>query len=372
MPSPALPDIPAADLEVEPLARATTIPAAWYTDPRFDALDRRAVFGRHWQGVGDASQVAAAGQHLVAEIAGEPLVVVRGKDLVLRAFYNVCRHRGGPVALEDGCSNALQCKYHGWTYLLDGTLRGVPAMDRTELFDRKDFGLVPVRVETWEGLVFVNLDPGAPPLDTFVRGIAERMPAVRMSDLRFAHRSEYEVRCNWKVYVDNYLEGYHVPYVHPELAKLYDYHSYSTTAFEWYSLQHSPLAGDSLYAPAGGDAFYWFVFPNFMLNVLPGRLQTNLVLPLGHDRCKVVFRYFYDDVMSDAARAKLEEDLAYSDHVQAEDIGICERVQVGLGSRAYDRGRFAVPYEEGVYHFQSLLRRAYRAELERGAAHAGE
>ncbi len=238
-------------------------------------------------------------------------------------------------------------------------------MDRTDLFDRKDFGLVPLRVATWEGLVFVNLDDGAPPLEAFVGGIAERMPGVRLSELRFARRVDYELRCNWKVYVDNYLEGYHVPYVHPELAKLYDYRSYTTTAFEWCSLQHSPLAGDALYAPGGGEAFYWFLFPNFMLNVLPGRLQTNLVLPLGHDRCRVIFRYYYDEVMSDAARRKLEEDLAYSDRVQAEDIEICERVQVGLGSRAYDRGRFAVPYEGGVHHFQSLLRRAYAAELAR-------
>ena len=364
-----LPAIDPADLAVEPLARAATIPAAWYTDPRFHALDRAAVFGRYWQGVGDLGQVAEPGQHLVADVAGEPIVVVRGKDRVLRAFFNVCRHRGGPVALEDGCSNALQCKYHGWTYLLDGTLRGVPAMDRTDLFDRRDFGLVPVRVATWAGLVFVNLDSAAPPLENFVDGIVERMPSVDLPALRFASRAEYEVRCNWKVYVDNYLEGYHVPYVHPELAKLYDYRSYRTEAFDWYSLQHSPLAGDSLYAPEGGEAFYWFVFPNFMLNVLPGRLQTNLVLPLGHDRCRVVFRYYYDDVMSDAARRKLAEDVAYSDHVQAEDIGICERVQVGLGSRAYDRGRFAVPYEEGVYHFQSRLRDAYRAELEKRAQH---
>ncbi|HET9152156.1 MAG TPA: SRPBCC family protein [Gemmatimonadales bacterium] len=354
-----LPDIAPADLVAEPLARARTIPSAWYTDPRFLDADREWIFARTWQGIAHAAQVAAPGQFVTDVIAGEPVIVVRGKDGVLRAFYNVCRHRGGPLALErEGAANALQCKYHGWTYLLDGCLRGVPAMDRTELFDKKDFGLRPVRVETWQGLVFVNLDPEAAPLATFVEGIAERIAPLRLDQLCFGRRVEYPVACNWKVYVDNYLEGYHVPYVHPELARLYDYRQYVTTVHPWYSLQHSPLTGDNLYSrDGGGEAFYYCLFPNFMLNILPGRLQTNLVLPDGPDRCRVVFQYFYDEL--DPAR--VEADVAYSDGVQAEDAEICARVQQGLGSRAYDTGRFSVKYESGVHHFQELVRAAYRA-----------
>ena len=358
----ALPAIDPRDLLAERVERADTIPSAWYTDPRFADADREWIFARTWQGIAHAAQVARAGEYAVGSIAGEPVIVVRGKDMVLRAFYNVCRHRGGPLALEDGCANALQCKYHGWTYLLDGTLRGVPAMDRTELFDKRDFGLVPIGVAEWEGLVFVNLDRAAPPLETYVAGIAERIAPISLRSLHFARRVEYEVNCNWKVYVDNYLEGYHVPYVHPELAKLYDYQRYVTTVHPWYSLQHSPLTGDNLYSrDGGGEAFYYCVFPNFMLNILPGRLQTNLVLPEGHGRCRVIFQYFYDDVTSPGAAARIEEDLVYSDAVQQEDIEICERVQQGLASRAYDRGRFSVKYEEGVHHFQQLVKDAYRA-----------
>ena len=356
-----------ADLQPAPLARAQTIPSAWYTDQAFYQLDRKAIFARTWQGIGHAAQVAEPGCHLVAEIAGEPVIVVRGKDEVLRAFYNVCRHRGGPLALENGCANALQCKYHGWTYLLDGSLRGVPAMDRTELFDKKDFGLVPIRVDIWEGLVFVNLDPDARPLAEFMEGIAERVAPIRVAELKFARRVEYPVECNWKVYVDNYLEGYHVPYVHPELAKLYDYQSYTTSVFPWYSLQHTPLTGENLYARrGGGEAFYYFVFPNYMLNILPGRLQTNLVLPDGPGRCRVIFEYFYDDVASPEAQQKIDDDVAYSDSVQAEDAGICGRVQKGLASSAYDRGRFSVKYEAGVHHFQELVRQAYRSAVPSG------
>ena len=358
-----------ADLAGETLARSETIPSAWYTDPRFDAIDSELVFARTWQGVGHAAQAMEEGQYFIATVAGDPVIVVRGKDGALRAFYNVCRHRGGPLALEDGCARALQCRYHGWTYLLDGTLRGVPAMDRTELFDRADFSLVPLRVETWQGLVFVNLDPACAPLETYVAGIAERIAPMRLDALRFAREVRYDVSANWKVYVDNYLEGYHVPYVHPELVKLYDYQNYTTEVFDWYSLQYSPLTGaNELYSRnGGGDAFYYCLFPNFMLNILPGRLQTNHVVPLGPDRCRVVFRYFYDDASSPAALRRIDADVAYSDGVQAEDAAICERVKRGLGSRAYDRGRFSVKYEAGVYHFQQLLKAAYR----RGLAGAG-
>ncbi len=356
-------------LAPETVARAETIPSAWYTDATFHAADSDFIHARTWQGIGHAAQVDQAGQYFIATVAGDPVIVVRGSDHVLRAFYNVCRHRGGPLATEDGCAKALQCRYHGWTYLLDGTLRGVPAMDRTELFDRADHGLVPLRVDAWEGLVFVTLDSNTPPLEQFVGGIAERIAPVRLGDFRFAREVQYEVAANWKVYVDNFLEGYHVPYVHPELAKLYDYQRYTTEVFPWYSLQHAPLTGDNaLYSrDGGGEAFYYCIFPNFMLNILPGRMQTNLVTPLAADRCRVTFRYFYDDVESDGARRRIEEDVAYSDAVQAEDADICARVQQGLASRAYDRGRFSVKYEEGVHHFQELVKGAYRAGLERSS-----
>jgi choline monooxygenase len=368
-----LPAIPAADLQVQPVERAETIPSRWYWDPAFDRLDRDAVFGRTWQGVGHAAQVREEGQFLSAEVAGNPVIVVRGKDGVLRGFYNVCKHRGGPLAVEpEGCVRALQCKYHGWTYLLDGSLRGVPQFDRVELFDRKDYGLVPVRVEEWEGQVFVNLWADAPPLAQFVEGIVGQIAPAKLGALQFVKRVEYDIACNWKVYVDNYLEGYHVPHVHPELVKLYDFQSYRTECFEWYSLQHSPLSGTAnLYTSGDGAAFYYCVFPNYMLNILPGRLQTNLVQPLGPARCRVIFQYFYANAETPAVRRLVEEDLAYSDGIQREDIDICERVQRGVESRAYDRGRFSVKYEEGVYHFQRLLKGAYRSFLAESGSNGG-
>lgn len=366
LPPSDLPHIPPADLAVVPVERSETIPSAWYVDPRFHVLDRDAVFGRTWQAVGRLDQVAAPGQFLVASVADEPIIVVRGKDGILRAFFNVCRHRGGPLAVADGQANALRCQYHGWTYLLDGSLRGVPQMDRCELFDRKDFGLRPVHLDVWEGLVFVHLGEAPRPVAETMAGIVERIAPVRLSDLKFARRVTYEVGCNWKVYVDNYLEGYHVPFVHPELATLLDYGSYTTETFGQYSLQWSPMTGDgSPYDTRGGTAtaYYYFIFPNLMLNILPGRLQTNVVQPLGHDRCRVVFDYFQADPASAEARERLAADVEYSDRVQEEDREICEHVQRGLSSRAYDRGRFSPEMEVGVYHFQTLLKGAYATIL---------
>ncbi|GAB5536767.1 MAG: carnitine monooxygenase subunit YeaW [Rubricoccaceae bacterium] len=376
MPASAFPDVSPETLRIDPLERADTIPSSWYTDARIEPLERAAVFRPSWQVVGHVSQMPRAGDTLCATVAGEPIVVVRGADDELRAFYNVCRHRGGPLVMEhqDSC-RVLQCKYHGWTYLLDGSLRGVPRFDRTELFDKEENGLVPVTVDVWEGLVWVCTDanaaswlaPTSGSLDATLGGIAERIAPQDLSGLQFHSRVTYDVACNWKTYVDNYLEGYHLPLVHPELCKTLDVSAYVTETFDRTSLQHSPIRqrdDGSVYGE--GDAFYWFVFPNGMLNILPGRLQTNVILPNGPDRCTVMFDFFYDDVTSPEALRQIDADLEFSERVQQEDIEICERVQLGLASRGYDRGRFSVECEAGVHHFQALLKTAFSDALDQG------
>jgi choline monooxygenase len=362
-----LPDLTDDALRIAPLARAETIPARWYTDPAFHAFERDALFARWWQYVGHESRVPNPGDFVCADVAENPVIVVRDKADALRVFYNVCRHRGGPLALEP-CGRlrkgVLQCKYHGWTYRLDGALRGVPRFDRTDLFDRDDYGLVPVRLASWEGLLFARLTGAAPPLDALLDGIAERIAPMRLGTKTFFRRVTYDVACNWKVYVDNYLEGYHIPLVHPELCDVLDYRAYVTETARYHSLQYSPIRdGARQYGTAEGEAYYYFLFPNMMLNILPGRLQVNLVVPLAPDRCRVIFDYLYDDATSPEARRAIESDLAFSDRVQEEDIEICEHVQRGLQSRAYDRGRFSVECEAGVYHFQCLLKEAYREAL---------
>lgn len=351
-----------ADLAVSDLARSETIPSAWYTAPAFHAFDRRTVLARSWQYIGAATDVAEPGSYVTDFVAGNPIVVARDRHEELSAFYNVCKHRGGPLA-TDRCGRAqmLQCQYHGWTYRMDGQLRGVPRFDRTELFDQRDYGLTRIQVDIWGGMIFVCLDPeGVPPLSKVMDGIPERIAPQRLEDLSFHQRDTYAVKCNWKVYADNYLEGYHIPLVHPELCDLLDFRSYVTETADQYSVQFSPIKTESAaYGPADGQAYYYFVFPNMMFNILPGRLQVNRVDARASNACSVVFDYYYSAGPLEERVQRMAEDRAFSDRVQAEDIDICEHVQRGLESDAYDRGRFSVDLEAGVHHFQQLLKDAY-------------
>jgi choline monooxygenase len=346
------------ELEIVPLERASALAARFYTDPAVAELERERVFARSWQLAAHAGELAGAGDHVVCSIAGAPVLIVRGADGVLRAFHNVCRHRAGPLATENGRgATTLRCRYHGWTYSLEGRLRAAPEMDGAAGFDPDTIALTAATVREWQGLVFVALSGEAPDFDTVLGGIAERIAPASLDTMFFHRRIEYELGCNWKVYVDNYLEGYHLPHVHPGLSKVLDYRAYSTELAEWWSLQHSPLrdAGD-IYGE--GSAWYFFVYPNLMLNIMPGRLQTNLVTPLGFDRCRVVFDYFYNG----QGVALADEDQPFSDEIQREDIAICERVQQGLLSRSYVPGRLSPKRESGVWHFQNLLRQAYRRD----------
>ncbi|MCI4568976.1 aromatic ring-hydroxylating dioxygenase subunit alpha [Lysobacter sp. CFH 32150] len=351
-----------ATLAPQPLDHARALHARYYTDPAMVALDRRAVFDRGWQLIAHVCQLQNAGDHAIADFGGLPVIAVRGADGEIRVFHNVCRHRAGPIAQCDGlAAKSLRCRYHGWTYGLDGVLKSAPEMGSAPDFNVGDVRLPQLAVHVWQGMVFAAVDATqAPDFDAFVAGIDARLGANRGLE-RYGHhrRVGYDVACNWKVYVDNYLEGYHVPHIHPGLNKLLDYRSYITDTAEWYSYQFSPLeSGDGLYGD--GDALYYWMWPNTMLNILPGRLQTNRVIPKGVDRCRVEFDFYYTLDESEEAAARRLADLNFSDEVQFEDLTICEDVQRGLSSGSYEPGRLNPLRENAVHHFHELLRRVYR------------
>jgi choline monooxygenase len=344
----------------ERLSRAATIPSWCYTDPATLLRERDRVFGRTWQLVGREDQVASPGSYFSCEIAGEPLLVVRGNDSRVRALSNVCRHRAGPVVKGAGTCGAFRCGYHGWSYSLDGRLANTPEFDGVEEFDKASVRLPEFRLETWLGLVFVNLDPDAPSLAETLGDLAGRLEARGFGHMRLAARKEWELDCNWKVYVDNYLEGYHIPIVHPGLMKEIDYARYETTTSGWWSLQQSPLKpheGAKLrrdpYASESDAEFYW-LYPNLMLNVYPDNFSTNVILPLGPHRTLTIFEWFFRDAQSAAVQETVRQTIEFSDEVQREDIAICEAVQKGLESRTYDVGRYSVRRESGVHHFHRL------------------
>jgi choline monooxygenase len=343
----------------QPLETARALPAELYTDPLALAFEQREIFARHWQLVAHVSQLSGSGDHIVAELAGVPVIVVRGADGELRGMHNVCRHRAGPLALCDGrAARSLRCRYHGWTYALDGQLRSAPEMGDAADFDPGAIRLAPVHVAIWRGLVFAALEPRMP-LAAVLEGMDERLGTRDFSQYVFDRRVAYEVDCNWKVYVDNYLEGYHVPHIHPALNKLLDYRSYVTQARHWHSLQYSPMENAGNFY-GEGEALYYFTWPNFMLNILPARLQTNRVIPLGPHRCRVEFDYLYPPGAAPGEAERRAEDLRFSDEVQREDGEICAAVQKRLASGVYEPGRLNPKRENALHHFQELLRRAWR------------
>ncbi len=343
-----------------PLERARTIPAGWYHDPALAALERRAVFGDSWQAAGRTALVADRGTYLTCDLAGEPVLVVRDGEGVLRAFANVCRHRAAPVMTEAcGRASRLRCRYHGWTYDLAGRLRGTPEFDGVAEFIREDQGLPPLAVASWGPYVWAHTGPRPGPLDEALAPLPAET-AGRIERLAFAERRVYDLACNWKVYVDNYLDGgYHVNTVHPGLAGALDYNRYRTETYAASSVQRSPLVpgGGVAAVRTGAEAQYWWVFPNFMLNLYDGVMDTNLVLPLAPDRCRVVFDFFFAETEGESAARFIRESIEVAEQVQREDIGICEEVQRGLGSRSYDTGRFSVRREAAGYHFHRLLAR---------------
>jgi choline monooxygenase len=352
-----------------PLSEASTIPGPWYVDPRIAELEALTVFSNSWQVVGRVDQVATPGQFVTATVAGEPIVAVRGSDGQLRAFYNVCRHHAAKVVTEQcGSASILHCPYHGWNYGLDGSLKGMPEFDGVKNFERQDNGLVPVKVDTWEAFVFVSLDPNAQSLRSFLGGLVKRCEPLGLAKLHYFDSRSYDIACNWKVFVDNYLDGgYHVPHLHKGLSSVLDYKQYTIENEDRYCLQSSPMVSSEEDAATGatrkGDrAWYFWQYPNFMINCYAGYMDTNLVIPLDVDHCRVIFDFYFSDI-SDARRDYNTQSIAVGDRVQSEDLGICEDVQRGLKSRAYGAGRLSVRREAGEQLFHRLLAADLRGGL---------
>ena len=353
-----------------PLSRASTIPKRYYVDPAIYDREVEEIFGRTWQLVARTDELARIGDFMPVMVVDEPIVVTHALDGQLHAFYNVCRHRAGQVALTRGNRKSLQCQYHGWTYGLDGALRACPEMDETEGFRKEDFGLQAIRVDRWGPFVFVCLDPEAPALVEVMGAIGSEVAdaGYDVDRMRLVVRREYVIACNWKVYVDNYLEGYHLPIAHPQLFKELDYDAYRVEEHRYYSKQHAPIrelkAGEELgrdrrYLRVSGqeeNALYYWLFPNTMFNIYQDNMSSNVVLPLGVDRTLTVFEWFFAEPGTGPGWESMQQTIAFSDEIQQEDIVICEQVQRGLRSRSYDAGRFSAKRENGVYHFQNLVR----------------
>jgi choline monooxygenase len=357
------------------VTRARTLPARVYTDPAYFELQRDRVFRRAWHLVADSDAVKVPGHcHPVTLLPGcldEPLLLTRDRGDRVHCLSNVCTHRGTILCEHGGVEKALVCRYHGRRFDLDGTFRHMPEFEQVKGFPteadnlpRVAFGMWPAAAEGGAGtrLVFASLAPAAR-LEEVIAPMAERMAWAQVGRMRFdAGRSrDYLVRANWALYVDNYLEGFHIPFVHASLNEAIDYGQYSTELFAHCNLQlgiakpgepafevpASPPPPDHGRAVA---AYYWWVFPNLMLNFYPWGLSVNVVEPLAHDRTRVRFLAYVAD------EGKIEQGAgAGLDRVEREDEAVVEAVQRGTRSSLYSRGRYSPTREQGVHHFHRLL-----------------
>jgi choline monooxygenase len=343
------------------ISRAWSLPATFYTDPTVFAREKEEIFARTWQVVGHAHQLAHPGDFFTAELVGEPLLLLRGAHGELRGFYNVCRHRAGPPAEGCGSRKLFRCAYHGWTYGLDGSLINAPEFEGARDFPPEQFALVPVRAEEWSNLVFVNLDPKAEPLLKSLGGLPKQTERFGFGRMKLFERRTYDMKCNWKTYVDNYLEGYHLPSVHPGLNRELDYNAYTVEPYARHVRQFSPIRGvqpgdatPRRYPKAAEDLTtdYFWIFPNWMLNCYPDNVSLNIVLPLEVERSLAIFEWYLpeEQLGSPSVKASVE----FSDQIQIEDIAICEKVQRNLHSRSYERGRYSVKQEQGVHAFHRM------------------
>jgi choline monooxygenase len=407
-----------SDLNVD---EASTPPAEWYRDEYFAKFEKHAIFGRNWTVVGRVDQLQKAGDYFTGCLLGEPFVVVKSDDDQIRAFFNTCRHHGTRVADDAGFlqQGKFVCPYHGWEYNLQGRLTKATRMKGIKHFRASQHGLIPIAVNISEPWIFLHITsdrhdgsgsgsgsgrdsgrgsdsdsdskkslsnestpgpgrgsvggsvggsappipPIAPAFDDFMGSLPHQLAATNHDNLRFLKQVVYDMDCNWKVFIDNYLDGgYHVPHAHGALSNDLDLESYYTELHKYHSVQSCP-SSDTSTVRLSGDAFYAFLYPNFMINRYGPWMDTNLVWPISADKCRVIFDYYLDESkLSDLHF--IEDSLSSSHKVQLEDMYLCDSVQQGLNSSyGYNTGRYVPGVEFPMYHFHQLLHHDMNAQL---------
>ncbi|MFZ4069460.1 MAG: aromatic ring-hydroxylating oxygenase subunit alpha [Caulobacterales bacterium] len=331
---------------------AETLPAEWYSGVARWQAERRGIFNHSWMFLTHESQLCEPGQWVAQTLAGYPILAVRGEDGVLRAFHNVCRHRAGPLtdAPSGRCADGgFTCKYHGWRYASDGRLRNARDFGKAADFDPRDLALFPVSIAVWRGLVFVALSDQAGALDDLLAPLAVRLGARSFADLHIATARHHDLACNWKTYVENYLEGYHISNMHPSLDAEIDSAAYRTDLDGRVALfDVPPKAAEGVY-----DGLFAWIWPNWAINVYRTGLMIERMSPIGSEHTRLDYLY-----LMPAGVRVADDTIAMSDIVTAEDKWIVERVQENLTAGIYATGRLSPKHEIAVAAFQSWVREA--------------
>lgn len=348
----------------EDIRQAWTLPAWVYTDSELHEQAKQKVFARSWQFVADTDRVKIPGQTypftLLEGCLDEPLLLTRDTQDKIHCMSNVCTHRGNLVCETAGNERFLRCRYHGRRFGLDGKFQHMPEFEEAVGFPTEQDNLPAVSFGMWDKLIFVSLDPVCP-FEEFIAPVKERVGWLPLNEFTFdpARSRDYLMKANWALYCDNYLEGFHIPFIHAALNETLDYSNYRTEIFDYGNLQLGIARGgeDSFDLPTSSPdfgqevaAYYYWMFPNLMLNFYPWGLSINVVKPLSVDVTRVSFLSYVWDYsrMGVGAGAAL-------DRVEREDEAVVESTQRGIHSRFYDRGRYSPTREQGVHHFHLLL-----------------
>lgn len=346
-----------------PLREASTLPGPLFSDPAIYGREVERLFRRNWQCIGREDEIAAPGSFRTVEVAGSGVLVLRNARGALKAFHNVCRHRGTRLveAAEGTSLTRLVCPYHAWTYDLDGRLLGTPHMQEAKGFDRSEFGLHPVALETWRGFVFVNLSPHPEPLAKALGGLPARVANYPLETLRRTHRVVYEIAANWKLVVQNANECYHCPGVHPQLVKITPYRSGEEDLRDgpvfggWMDfvdgVATATLSGTTARRPFPGlsaedlrRVYYYVLYPANFLSLFPDYVTFDWFIPLGPERTRLLFDIYVQGEQTDPA----EDAMEFWEMTNRQDWHICEMAHLGSKTAAYFQGRYSS--EEEVVH----------------------
>jgi choline monooxygenase len=344
-----------------------TPPASWCVQPAFHELDQ-VVLKNHWQFVASIDQFNQPGSYVAGEFCNEPYVIMRDEAGELGAFFNVCRHHAAQLLHGEGCTKEIVCPYHAWTYTLDGKLKRAPHTTGIKKFDRDALSLKKIPLKVWNKFVLLNFSGKTTELDPELSQLDEMLGSLKTEKLRFRGRRVYEIKCNWKVYIDNYLDGgYHVAHLHKGLAGQLDMDAYKVKNFKMWTLQSCDASKDPMKSETidfkeriGNEALYAWLYPNFMINRSGPIMDTNWIIPVGPEHCLTIFDYYFaEDASDDFIAASIKA----SEQVQIEDVAICESVQRGMRSMGYGTGRYAPTLETGEYLFHSLVKSDYEKAL---------
>lgn len=323
--------------------------SSFYTDPAVFTREKQFIFHVDWQMIGPASRLYEAGDYVATEIAGAKIVAVCGKDGVLRAFRNVCRHRGARLFEEgEGRCNMIRCQYHNWVYDLDGSLRQAPWFGEDADFDMGDWPLEPISIARWRGLVFVAIAPSMP-LEKQLGATVPELADEPIEEFRAVGEHRMVFDANWKIYTDNFVEGYHIPGIHPGFFQAIDFEHFETTA-------HDNLI--RMTAPPREGLFYkgkWlWMWPNWTLSLFEGGMNTSRINPVSEGRTELIYHFYFADT-SDATRAHREDTIARNLAVVEEDFGICIETHKNYASGGYRPGPLSPRHEQGVAWFQNRV-----------------